>query len=328
MKKSTLLILLALFQLQLFSQSGKEILAKVTLRDGSIYNGSISIKNVDLQTDYGKLAIPLKNVSSIDVGLAPDKSNKAKLENLCAQLSNEVEETRKIAYDELLKSKASEIYVLQDYLYSDKYTPSLDNMWTLDQLISELKSKLNLDDNIQEKDIISIDGQYIMGGIFIFPSVEIKTEFGSLSIPKEKISKIEVTYVPFSGEGNTKIINLPASKYISGNPNGGWYRTGINVQKGQRITINASGEITLASLSNAKYNPNGAAGTEDIYSTGSTYPTYGQLVYKIGETGQATTAGGKFNGTMSSSGMLYISIYETVYNAANTGSYMVNIKSN
>ncbi len=328
MKKTLLLLVLAVIQFHLFAQGGKEILAKITLRDGSIYNGSISIKSVDLQTDYGKLAIPLKNVSSVEVGLTPDKTNKAKLDNLCSQLSNEVEETRKIAYDELLKIKPAEIYVLQDYLYSDKYTPAVDNLYTLDQLISEVKSKLNLDDNIQEKDIISIDGQYIMGGIFTFPSVEIKTEFGALTIPKEKMSKIEVTYVPSTGNENSKIINLPASKYISGNPNGGWYRTGITVSKGQRITITAAGEVTLASLSNAKYNPNGAAGTEESYVANSTYPTYGQLVYKIGDTGAATTAGAKFSGTMTSGGMLYISIYETVYNAANTGSYNVNIKSN
>ena len=328
MKKILLFLVLAVFQFQLFAQGGKEILAKITLRDGSIYNGSISIKNVDLQTDYGKLAIPLKNVTSIEVGLTPDRTNKTKLENLCSQLSNEIEETRKIAYDELLKIKPAEIYILQDYLYSDKYTPAIDNLWTLDQLISEIKSKLNLDDNIQEKDNISIDGQYLMGGIFTFPSVEIKTEFGALTIPKEKISRIEVTYVPSTGGENTKIINLAASKYISGNPNGGWYRTGINVAKGQRIIISATGEVTLASLSNAKYNPNGAAGSEESYVGSSAYPTYGQLVYKIGETGQATTAGAKFNGTMNAGGMLYISIYETVYNAGNTGSYNVNIKSN
>ena len=328
MKRIIYPIFILLFCSAIYAQKGNDILAKVTLRDGSIYNGSISIKTVDLQTNYGKLAIPLKNVTMIEVGLAPDRTNKTKLENLCSQLSNEIEETRKIAYEELMKIKPAEIYVLQDYLYSDKYTPSVDNMWTLDQLISELKSKLNLDDNIQENDNISIDGQYLMGGIFTFPSVEIKTEFGALTIPKEKITKIEVTYVPSTGNESSKIINLPASKYISGNPNGGWYRTGINVSKGQRISISATGEVTLASLSNAKYNPNGAAGTEESYIGSSSYPTYGQLVYKIGETGQVTTAGGKFNGTMNAGGMLYISIYETVYNAANTGSYSVNIKSN
>lgn len=328
MKTILVFFTIILISANLFAQINKnDVQAKITLRDGSIYNGSINIKNVDLQTDYGKLVIPIKNVSSISVGLTPDRTNKTKLENLAAQLSNETEETRKIAYEELLKIKAAEIYILTDYLYSDKYTPPTDNSYSLEQLVSELNSLLNLNDNVGEKDIISIDGEYTMGGIFTFPSADIKTEFGALTIPKEKMSKIEITYVPSTGGELSKIVNLPASKYISGNPNGGWYRTGINVKKGQRITITATGEVTLASLSNAKYTPNGAAGSIES-SVSSTYPTYGQLVYKVGEIGTATTAGAKFNGTMNESGMLYISIYETVYNAANTGSYNVNIKAN
>jgi len=328
MKNKLLVIIFALFFVNAFSQK-KDIEARITLRDGSIYNGSITIKSIDLQTDYGKLLIPINNVSTVDVGLAPNRTNKEKLENLAAQLSNENEETRKIAYDELLKIKPSEIYVLMDYLYSDKYVAPVDATFTLDQLISELNSTFNLSNNVGEKDIISIDGEYVMGGTFSFPSIEIKTEFGALSIPKEKISKVEITYVPSSGNETSKNINLPASKYISGNANGGWYRTGINVKKGQRILITATGEVTLASLSNGKYTPKGAAGTaETEYEGSSSYPTYGQLVYKVGEAGLVKTAGAKFNGTMPETGMLFISIYETVYNAANTGSYNVTIKIN
>lgn len=328
MKKILLTTVVTLFAVALFAQENKsDVQAKITLRDGSIYNGSITIKNVDLQTDYGKLLIPIKNVSSIDVGLVPNRTNKTKLENLAAQLSNDNEETRKIAYDELLKIKPSEIYVLMDFLYSDKYTPPTDGTYSLDQLVSELNSTFNLSNNVGEKDIISIDGEYVMGGIFTFPSTEIKTEFGALTIPKEKMLKIEITYVPSSGNETSKIINLPASKYISGNANGGWYRTGVNVKKGQRIFISATGEVTLASLSNAKYTPKGAAGTAEGTTEG-TYPTYGQLVFKVGEAGQVYTAGSKYNSAMPESGMLYISIYETVYNAANTGSYNVTIKLN
>lgn len=328
MKYTLLTAIFSLFFISLFAQESKDIQARITLRDGSIYNGSIIIKSIDLQTDYGKLLIPIKNVSSVDVGLTPNRSNKVKLENLAAQLSNDNEETRKIAYDELLKIKPSEIYVLMDYLYSDKYTAPIDGTYSLDQLVSELNSTFNLSNNIGEKDVISIDGEYVMGGIFTFPSIEIKTEFGALSIPKEKMSKIEITYVPSDGSGTSKVINLSASKYISGNANGGWYRTGINVKKGQRILITANGEITLASLSNGKYTPKGAVGSAEVGTEGNAYPTYGQLVYKVGETGTMLTAGAKFNGTMPENGMLFISIYETVYNAANTGSYNVTIKLN
>ena len=57
----------------------------------------------------------------------------------------------------------------------------------------------------------------------------------------------------------------------------------------------------------------------------STYPSYGNLVYKIGDTGTTTKAGSKFSGVAETSGMLYLSIYETVYNASNSGYYSVKV---
>lgn len=107
------------------------------------------------------------------------------------------------------------------------------------------------------------------------------------------------------------------------------------LKQGQKFSITASGEVTFASLSGSKYKPDGSiAGTttapiadyEGDYGSGSTYPAYGNVVYKIGETStQVLKAGAKFNGVAATSGMLYISIYETVYNASNTGSYTVKI---
>ena len=100
-----------------------------------------------------------------------------------------------------------------------------------------------------------------------------------------------------------------------------------------KINLNATGTVTFASLSGNKYKPDGTligsatgAGQEDFYGAGAyAYPTYGNVVYKIGESGEVKRAGGKYNGSAVSSGMLYISIYETVYNASNTGSYNVVI---
>jgi hypothetical protein len=54
--------------------------------------------------------------------------------------------------------------------------------------------------------------------------------------------------------------------------------------------------------------------------------SYGQVVYKIGETSTETIqAGDKLNTTAKSSGMLMISIYETVYNQNNKVAYTVKI---
>lgn len=61
-------------------------------------------------------------------------------------------------------------------------------------------------------------------------------------------------------------------------------------------------------------------------SSTSTDPAYGNVVFKIGENGISTKAGAKFNDKVNESGMLYLSIYETVFNASNTGYYIVKLK--
>ena len=98
----------------------------------------------------------------------------------------------------------------------------------------------------------------------------------------------------------------------------------------------ATGEVTLASLSNAVYKPDGstkASGATDYtggdYEGASTYATYGMLVYKIGENSYDNLkAGAKYTGTAKTNGMLYLSIYETVFNANNKGSYNVKVTVN
>ena len=137
-----------------------------------------------------------------------------------------------------------------------------------------------------------------------------------------------------SGSGDMTL-KLLATKHISSNTAGGWLKTGIMLKQGQKFSINASGEVVFASLSGSKYKPDGSivgSATAPIndyegeYNTGTTYPAYGNVVYKIGENStQTLKAGAKFNGTASTTGMLFISIYETVYNASNTGSYTVKI---
>ncbi|MBL7882941.1 MAG: hypothetical protein JNL69_02655 [Bacteroidia bacterium] len=331
MKKGLILIIAVFLSSFLFSQ---DVELKLTLRDGSIMSGTSKITSVSLVTDYGKLEVPIKNVTSLDLGITTDKATFDKVVGLVKQLSNSTEQMRKNAYDELVKMDVKAIPAITDFIYSSKYEPSTFSDYTADGALSELQAKYNVTDGFTSKDIVAIDYEYSMGGKYDFAKIDLKTEYGTLSIPKEKIKHIDVVYTGDSGNGEMTF-KLLATKHISSNTNGGWLKTGIMVKSGQKISINASGEVTFASLSGSKYKPDGSIvgstttsydSYEGDYGTSSSYPAYGNVVYKIGESStQVLKAGAKFNGNASASGMLYISIYETVYNAANTGSYTVKI---
>lgn len=320
----------------LFSQ--KPVDVKLNLRDGSSISGSTVMSDVNLKTKYGQLVIPIKNISSLEVGLGDDKATADKANVYLKVLnSNSTEELKKAAYSDLVKLGIKVIPAIIAFQEDSKNMTEevMVSDYSIDQALSELKNTYHVSDATRMEDVVFIEDDLKMSGSYDFVKLDVKTEYGNLSIPKEKIKSIEVLY-SVQAEGNEIVLKLMASKHISGNQNGGWLKTGITLKAGQKFTITASGEVTLASLSNQKYKPDGsyiaANGTSypstvsDDYGTGSTYPTYGNVVYKIGETSyDALRAGAKFSGSAKTSGMLLISIYETVYNASNTGSYTVKI---
>lgn len=321
--------------LSLYLTAQKPVELSLKLRDGSNVSGTSTMADINLVTDYGKLIIPTKNVTSIQVGIPTDKASYDKAKGFLGQLSNSSEDIRRSAYEEIIKIGIKAIPAVSDFISDPKNTYEYMGDYTPDNALNELKANANVDDFTDGKDIIDIDGVYTIGGVYEFSKIEVKTEYGNLSIPKEKIKSIDVMYI--NGDGSNEFtFKLLASKNISSNNNGGWLKTGIKLKSGQHFQVSATGEVVLASLSNQKYKPDGSyetatgekypSSTGDEYSSTTTYPAYGNVVYKIGEsTTTAMKAGAKFSGTASSAGMLYLAIYETVYNASNTGAYNVKV---
>ncbi|MBW6483502.1 MAG: hypothetical protein K0B10_10640 [Vicingaceae bacterium] len=327
MKKLSLVITLLFLSLLSFSQTKTEF--TLTLKDGSIVTGTTKVTKISLSTEYGKLEIPIKNVSSIELGIVADNSLKNTITSLVNQLYDNNEEPRSKAFSSLTALKIGAIPVLEDVIFSLTEEKVAFEDFNAEDALSELKIKYNVGSDYKTKDNVVIDNEYNMGGNYDFSSIELKTEYGTLNIPREKIEKIDVMFIDPSNSNN-KTLKLNASTHITSNNNGGWLKTGIIVKANQTITISAKGEIILASLSNNTYKPDGSvksAGADSFIGNASSsdYPTYGNVVFKIGEKGAATKAGAKYAKKATLSGMLYLSIHETVYNPVNSGSYIVSI---
>jgi hypothetical protein len=319
-----------------FGQKLAEV--NLELHDGNIIKGTTTFNDIDLTTAYGKLLIPVSKVGNIKIGYGKDKSASDKAMQYIKLLNgSNNDEVRKGAYEDLVKMSLKAMAALEDFFSDPKNITESEYTgdYTLDNAFEEIKTNNNITESSSSEDVVTIDNNYTMGGTYNFTKLDVKTEYGTLNIPKEKIKSIDL-FVPSGNGGGEQIFKLMANKNISGNQNGGWYKTGITLKQGQKFSMSATGEVTLASLSNNSYKPDGsskASGSADYsggdYEGGSTYATYGMLVYKIGEGSYDNLkAGAKFSGTAKTSGMLYISIYETVFNANNKGSYNVKINVN
>jgi hypothetical protein len=342
MKKILVLSFAIIFNTSIKSQTKAEL--TVVLQDGNTMTGTSELKDLTLQSAYGNINIPLKKTRVINFGLKTDANTQSKIKNFLNDFKSSTETVRENAYEKLMEIGAPCIPIISEYLDAN---PNLVEPvdYSASKVFSELSSANSSLENMSENDIIDFDDNFKLGGNLNIQKIDLKTEFGMLNIPTTKIKLIEISVIEtMNGEQNYR---LNANKHISGNTPNGWLKTGIRVKVGQKLNITSNGNVVLASLSNGKYTPDGVkveeavdatdavketatdatyAATAAVETSYDSYPTYGQVVYKIGEDGEALKAGKRFNGSANKSGMLYLAIYETVYNAANSGSYNVKVK--
>jgi hypothetical protein len=301
----------------------------LNLRNGNIVTGISNLEKVVFKTNYGELIIPINDIQSIDFGLISSIQIKNKVEALLDLLQNSNEIESEKFFKKLIEVEITALPILEAFLDDDQCAfPEFG----VEAIIEAIKSKYNVQDYITE-DIVSLaSGDYKMPGETNITEIELNTEFGALQIPRDKIISAEILPNEDS-EIKKRTYKIEANKHISGNVNGGWLKTNVKLNKGQKFTIKAKGEVSLASLSNQIYKPDGSYKAVDgNWSTGNNSdfnagPIFGNLIYKIGEGTAMYKVGTKLSTKAYSSGVLYISIFETVYNTENSGFYSVEVSA-
>ena len=197
MKRVVLAIALT-FGLTALAQQ-KPVELKLNLLDGNVITGTSQMGDVELSTAYGKLTIPVANVSTIKVGIGKDKATYDKAMSYLKILNASTsDDGRKGAYADVLKLGVKAIAAVSDFSSDPKNideNSTYTGEFTVENLLSELYSAGNIDESADVDDIVTIDGNYTMGGTFSFAKMDIKTEYGNLSIPKEKIKSVDVTVI-------------------------------------------------------------------------------------------------------------------------------------
>ena len=166
MKKLVLAIALACGLSALAQQKPVEL--KLNLLDGNVITGTSSMGDVELVTAYGKLTIPVANVSTIKVGIGKDKAIYDKAMSQLKILNTSTnEDTRKGAYADVLKLGVKAIAAVNDFSSDPKNIDENSTYvgeYTVDALLSELHSANNIDDNADVDDIVTIEAENSRAG--------------------------------------------------------------------------------------------------------------------------------------------------------------------
>lgn len=319
-----LYLLFNLFFLNAFAQN-EEIELSVHLKNGDILTGNTELRTLAFKTDFGTLNFPLDQINSIEIGLKDSRFDKGNLLNLLTNIETGSDKEKEKAFDEIITMDEGAIPFIKAYLSSSNTNTTSPTDISVQTLYEVMLAKYKVSRNYSLLDIVTYKSEFKVEGSYEFTELFLKTNYGLIKVARNDIARIDVKIVS-QGLSNKNTFKLFANQHISGNKDDGWLNTGILVKKGDIISIQASGQIILASLSGNTYTSDGGVnGSEGIENN---KPSYGQVVFKISQGGTENKAGDNFTGTAAQTGILYLAIYESVFNSANAGYYTVHVNVN
>ena len=310
--------------ISLFTQAQtEEVQLSIKLKNGDILTGITELRTVVFNTDFGSLNFPIDQINSIQIGLTDSRFDKAKLLSLLdkVEYGNEIEKTN--AFDQIVKMDEGAIPFIKAYLNSASGGSITTTDINTQTLYEVMLAKYNVSRNFSLFDVLTYKSEFKVEGSYVFSDLVIDTEYGRIKVERKDISRIDIKLFT-EGISNKNSFKLFANQHISANKENGWLNTGILVKKGDKLSVNASGQIVLASLSGNTYTPDG--GVNGSVGAENDKINYGQVVYKVGQGGTMQKAGDNLNTYAQQTGIVYIAIHESVFNSANSGYYTVNIK--
>jgi hypothetical protein len=288
--------------------------AEVRLMDGSIVRMQILQDKIDVQTAYGKLTVPVKQIARIDFGVHLPSTLEPKIVQAIEQLDNENYKVRETAVKKLIEWGPHAYPLVYRATKADAPEVAKRASLTLEKIRAKHPSdKLRL----RDEDII-VTTKFTMVGRIMTPAFKVKSDtFGELNLELAKLRAIRWFNTPLETE-----VNVDAEKH--GSASNQWMDTGVEIQTGGRLVIVASGNVNLwpQGGNNSGYlsTPKGYSGAN---GPGPHRP--GTLIAKIGEEGPAFAVGERYEGAPARDGKLYIHIVPSPWNCPSSGSYQVKI---
>jgi hypothetical protein len=291
----------------------------VRLRNGSVVQPAALLDAVEVETKFGKFAIPAKEVLSIDFGFRLSPEDDKKLEQAMRDLSSDKFPLREAATKTLMSlGRLAYPAVVEALKGAD-----LETTKRLQLVLKDIQAR-NMPERLQKRrtDIIRTSDSTITGQI-----VSQALLFRWDTVGEMKLQLWQLREMRSLLPGGELIANVDASKH--GN-NMSWMETDFAVVLGTRLQVKATGEINL-DPTNMFNNPTSRGikpdGTPN-WNSGEGYLP-GQLLGRIGTSGPIFVLGSRYNAITKNEGKLFLRIVtlEQANKVRADGTYQVVISS-
>lgn len=298
---------------------------RLRLMDGSLISGKLTVPQIDVETEFGKLTVPIVRIRSMRPGLGSHPKLGRQLNELIEDLGASQFDRREAAQKALIKLGAAargELERRQDVGEKERRTRIKAILAELDEREQAFDAGID-DAEADDVEMIQQDTvettQFTIVGRIVPQEFTINSRYGPLHV---KLSDIRS-----ADRDVTKSETLRKSLAVEGTRLApmGLKPARLKLQRGDRVSVAAAGTITMTPWGSRAFStPDGA----------SNYGWYvqneipgGALVAKIGDSGPIFKVGSRHAFVADRSGELQFGV-ATVNNRGNqalTGQYNVNV---
>ncbi len=274
---------------------------RVHLMEGSVVSGQLSIDALTVETEFGRLQVPVEHVQSFTPGLASHPDLQKRIARLIQQLGSNDAAERDQAQRELTDFGPS-IRTQLDAFRSDedpeRRTRVEKIFEELDLLAEDDLAPARSGGPLVAGDTVETDKFTVVGRIAP-ESFKVETPFGPLTVALK-----DIRYV---ARESRKKPEVRARLIVTENEftNKGMKDTGLRLERGDQVSITASGQLTMTPWGNNNVSTPDGAGNLAWYANGI---GAGALVGRVGQRGEEFLVGARHTFTAKTPGTLYLGI--------------------
>jgi len=213
---------------------------RLSLWDGTVVMGDVDIDYLKVETEFGKLQVPISNIINFRPGLDSFPQLTEKIDTLVQQLDDRDFQKREQAHRELVQMG-----------------PSIRNVKIREEIDEMIESEVDWEADGQSfEELVQGDtiqtGDFTIVGKILQPEFTLASKYGQLTISLSDIQAADRTWMQTT-QTVSKTVNVAGNSFFQTTP----VSTKIRVKKGDRIKIRASGTVQWATWGNISSSPTG-----------------------------------------------------------------------
>lgn len=302
---------------------------EILFANGSLVRLTLVQEKIEVNTLYGKLSVPLKDIRRIEFGVHVPEGVDKKVEAAIKLLGSADFKERDGAMRDLVSFGA---YAYPALLQAAK-SSELEVAKRATDAVTRIRAKVPAKDLRVGEDDRIVTGVFTIVGRIVTPTIKAQTEyFGEAQLSLSQLRHLRVLV-----ESRDTDVTIDAAKYASANQ---WLATNVIVDGSSILTISAAGQVDLRPQFPGNYvcGPQGYSRTVAAVAGAAVfgkkaaggpaariYP--GVLLGRIGENGDVFVIGERFEGSLERDGKLYLHINPSQYDTTSSGTYQVRIST-